>query len=171
MSFVSFTDKQGATHTMQVAEVIRYDSGPGVDGADRLDILTSGGNILRFWEGSASLEVQWLGDEMWQDVPLSEAIEPSVAQNEPTTVENELGNQPGSTNSVWPPPRLLSKGGGGVGARTSRGAPTSGSGSNGYSGVYVYHGGVWHRGGGGRERCDPAFVEGQHDPNQYCDHN
>lgn len=140
----SFTSN-GTFYHMQIAELVRFDSGPGGD-ADGLDIITDGGHRLRFYEmadGFSDLEVKWRGTSMW--VPAGAGTSSGgrlleAAGGEAAEEEDDLDSVAGM---VAPPPRLLSKG--------------------------HYVGGVFVHRWGGSHRCDPRYIDGVHDPDQFCD--
>lgn len=61
---VSFWGKNLSFYTFDLAEVIRTDSGKtGTN--DRLEILTTSGVRLRWWEIHGEMEVRWQGTNMW----------------------------------------------------------------------------------------------------------
>lgn len=142
---VSFTATNGTFYHFKVAELRRFDSGPQ-GSTDQLDVVTDGGHQLRFVEmsdGFSSLEVKWKDTTQWVTMETSTARRLEEAMEEQSMDDDEDEDLPQSGGAVEPPPRLLSKG--------------------------HYVGGVFVHSRGGHYRCDPAYIDGYHNPEYYCD--
>lgn len=151
---ISFSDSNGTFYHEKVAQLTRYDSGPGGE-TDQVGILTEAGHEIRFFEANEwGLEVKWADqpNSQWEllVVPLSRRLLDEstrrlldASDGLVTSLEDfpELRDAPPDA-----PSRLLSKG-------------------HYVGGVYVHS-----RGGSGNNgRCDPSYIEGTHDPQYYCD--
>jgi hypothetical protein len=67
---VSFRTTAGHFYNLFLAELIRIDSGPA-GGNDQINIRTTGGHQLRYWESIGETEVKWASESMWMTVDLS----------------------------------------------------------------------------------------------------
>mmetsp|Transcript_29505 Transcript_29505/g.84473 ORF Transcript_29505/g.84473 Transcript_29505/m.84473 type:complete len:372 (+) Transcript_29505:79-1194(+) len=143
---VSFTATNGTFFHFKVAELRRFDSGPE-GSTDQLDIVTEGGHQLRFIEiadGFQELEVKWKGTVQWRTIPTSTAATRRLEAVEAVEDDDQEDDDdhPQPSGAVDPPARLLSKG--------------------------HYVGGVYIHSRGGHYECDPAYIDGYHNPDYYC---
>jgi len=137
---ISFTANNGTFYHLQVAQLERFDSGPS-GSTDQLDVLTVSGHRLRATEvdDEQLLEVRWSGATQWEQLIMDEATARLLQAEDDFEAEEE--DVAAARGAVEPPPRLLSKGH--------------------YTMVYVH-------GRGGSYRCDPAYIDGYHNPDYYC---
>jgi len=66
---VSFKNVNGSFFNLDLAELIRIDSGAaGTIDNDQVNMLTTGGHQVRIWASIGELEIKWEGTGMWETV-------------------------------------------------------------------------------------------------------
>merc|ERR1712118_98669 len=65
---VSFSTTSGAFWNLDVAEIIRIDTGNNANTVDKVEIVTTGGHKVKLWEDAPDLEIQWSGSTMWEKI-------------------------------------------------------------------------------------------------------
>jgi len=110
---VSFTTKNGSFYNLDLAEIIRNDS--GILGTnDQVNMLTTGGIQLKIQESIGQLEVKWLGSSMWQTVDVKGQSPSRLLggmESESPLTESESENDIYADNGLQPPRRMFTKGG------------------------------------------------------------
>lgn len=76
---VSFSDENQTYYNLDVAELIRIDSGPTGGANDKLEILTTSGTRLRVWESVGELEVLYPEEPMWSTATAAPNPAPAAA--------------------------------------------------------------------------------------------
>lgn len=119
MLTIGFTGVNGTFHFMNIADITRFDS--QFQNRDKLEVTTTAGHLLRYYEVIAQLEVKWQGTNLWEIVERSEG--PSGILRSLSEEGEEGEEEWDDVNEVdWPdgaqepPTRRILKGGGGFGA-------------------------------------------------------
>jgi len=96
ISTVSFSDREGKFHFLHVAHIVRLDAGKdAASDGDKLEVLTTGGHRIRYWESIGELEVKWydhttsLQSREWETLSLGRRLadEPFSELDLPPDVE------------------------------------------------------------------------------------